>query len=450
MKLPDAGSALDPLSEGAHRELMRLYTWTGERPTALKQYRQCVRHLDRELGVAPLPETTELYDDIRANRLDPPLRSAVAAVPAEPQPPERPAPPPTQVVTGRDGDAKALQTAWQSATQDGASALLVGAPGLGRTTLAAQLRRTVENAGGASISLRGHAAELGLAYAAIVDLTKALAERNPEVASSLAAVGKAVESPGERTRLFDLVRDTISQTLHGSVPGLLVVDDAHWLDPTSSDLLGYLLRRPPAGVFVLATLRSDSFGGSHLDEVTTIVTLKAWDAEQTRQALGALNAASIDASEAFRRTGGNPRLLTEYVLASRDAGASPSGQLHELVGARLDTAPAATRQTLGAAAVLGTVADPHLIRQVSGRDEVETVQALEDAVSRGLLVEDGERHGYDFPHDALRDMVIERVGLARLRLLNGRAADALVRQHTVQPRWRSCWSSRTPLDHRGP
>jgi len=47
---------LDPLSEGAHRELMRLYAWTGQRPSALKQYRQCVRSLDRELGVAPLPE----------------------------------------------------------------------------------------------------------------------------------------------------------------------------------------------------------------------------------------------------------------------------------------------------------------------------------------------------------------------------------------------------------
>jgi tetratricopeptide (TPR) repeat protein len=81
--------------------------------------------------------------------------------------------------------------------------------------------------------------------------------------------------------------------------------------------------------------------------------------------------------------------------------------------------------------VIGTVADPELVRHVSGRDEVETVQALEDAVSRGLLVEDGERYGYDFPYDALRDMVLDRIGLARHRLLNGRAADALIRSHAA-------------------
>ena len=51
---------------------MRLLTWTGERPAALRQFRACVGVLDRELGVAPLPETTALYDAIRANRLEPP------------------------------------------------------------------------------------------------------------------------------------------------------------------------------------------------------------------------------------------------------------------------------------------------------------------------------------------------------------------------------------------
>ncbi len=422
---------LDPLSEGAHRALMRLYTWAGERPTALKQYRQCVRNLDRELGVAPLPETTELYDDIRANRLDPPLRSTTTTERLDPPPAGRVALPSAQVVAGRDEDSDALEAAWRSASQEGASALLVGAPGLGRTTLSAQLRRNVEDAGGAAISLRGHAAELGLAYATVIDLTRALSERDSEVADSLGAVGQAVESPGERARLFDLVRDAASRALRGPVAGLLVVDDAHWLDPTSSDLLGYLLRRPPAGVLVLATLQSEAFEGSTLDEIATVVTLKEWDTEQTREALVALDAESIDPTEAHRRTGGNPRLLTEYVLASREVGGSPSGPFHELVGARLNAAPAATRQTLGSTAVLGTVADPDLIRQVSGRDEVETVQALEDAVARGLLVEDPEQHGYDFPHDALRNMVIERVGLARLRLLHGRAADALVRQPAV-------------------
>jgi DNA-binding SARP family transcriptional activator len=422
---------LDPLSEGAHRELMRLYAWTGERPAALKQYRRCVRSLDRELGVAPLPETTELYDAIRANRVEPRLRSSLAPAPPGRDSVRRVTSPSAEAVTVRERERGALEAVWRSASPQGASAILVGAAGLGRTTLAVRLRSTVEQAGGSALSLRGHPAEVGLAYATILDLARALSAREPEVAGSLEVVGQAVESPGERARLFDLVREAVSHALRGQVPGLLAIDDAHWLDPTSADLLGYLLRRPPVGVLVLATLRSEAFEGSGLDDVPTIVSLKPWSQDQTREAILELAGDHLDSREVFRRTGGNPRLVAEYLLASHESGDSPAGPLHDLVGARLDVAPATTLQTLSATAVLATVADPDLIRQVSGRDEVETVQALEDAVSRGLLVEDLERHGYDFPHDALRDMVIERTSLARLRLLNGRAADSLVRRQGV-------------------
>lgn len=423
--------SLDPLSEGAHRELMRLYTWTGERPTALKQYRQCVRNLDRDLGVAPLPETTSLYDAIRANRLAFPDRSNVTRSPGAPPTQEPSAFPSARELVGRAAQLDVLSAEWTACQGSGRSVLLVGAPGLGRTALASRLRETVESAGGATIALRAHAAEQALAYATVLDLTKALSAREPAVGDSLITVGQAVESPGDRVRVFDLVRDAVGQALQGTTPGLLVVDDAHWLDPTSADLLGYLMRRPPTGVLVLSTWRSEAFEGVGLDDVATVVTLAPWGADETGQALAGLGAERADTAEAFRRTGGNPRLVTEYALAALEGRESAQGQLYDLVGARLDGAPAPTRQTLGAAAVIGTVAQPDLVRQVSGRDEVETVQALEDAVSRGLLVEVAHRHGYDFPHDALRDIVLEHIGLARLRLLNGRAADSLVRHHTV-------------------
>ena len=67
--------ALDPLREEAHRQLMLLYAWSGERNAALRQYRECVRILEQELGVPPLEETTSLYQNILENRL-----------PAQPEP----------------------------------------------------------------------------------------------------------------------------------------------------------------------------------------------------------------------------------------------------------------------------------------------------------------------------------------------------------------------------
>lgn len=60
--------ALDPLDETAHRHLMQLYTWNGQRSEALRQYQECVRILQQELGVSPLEETTRLYEYIRSQK----------------------------------------------------------------------------------------------------------------------------------------------------------------------------------------------------------------------------------------------------------------------------------------------------------------------------------------------------------------------------------------------
>ena len=62
--------AIDPLHEPAHRELMRLHARAGDRSAAFRQYRECARLLDRELGVAPADETRALHDAIEAGTLD--------------------------------------------------------------------------------------------------------------------------------------------------------------------------------------------------------------------------------------------------------------------------------------------------------------------------------------------------------------------------------------------
>ncbi len=72
--------ALDPLQEPAHQVLIRLLAESGDRAGALAQYRACVRVLDEELGVAPLEETTALYDAVNAGSVPVVRRPVVAAV----------------------------------------------------------------------------------------------------------------------------------------------------------------------------------------------------------------------------------------------------------------------------------------------------------------------------------------------------------------------------------
>src|SRR6266540_3381401 len=77
--------ALDPLHEPAHRQLMRLYAWSGQRGAAMRQYRACVRILDEELGVSPLEETTALYQQVTEGGVEPPpTPPSEAAIPTPP------------------------------------------------------------------------------------------------------------------------------------------------------------------------------------------------------------------------------------------------------------------------------------------------------------------------------------------------------------------------------
>ena len=72
-------TVVDPLSEPAHADLMRVTAWSGDRPGAMQAYRELVRLLDRGLGVAPLPETMALYEAIRTGAMPPPPSDAAAA-----------------------------------------------------------------------------------------------------------------------------------------------------------------------------------------------------------------------------------------------------------------------------------------------------------------------------------------------------------------------------------
>jgi tetratricopeptide (TPR) repeat protein len=106
--------------------------------------------------------------------------------------------------------------------------------------------------------------------------------------------------------------------------------------------------------------------------------------------------------------------------------------VQDLLRTRLLTVGEAAGQVLAAAAVVGRSFDFDTVREASGRGEEETLTALEELTSRGLIREVGSAVGgapaYDFDHDKLRTLVYEETSLARKRLLHRRAAVALAGQ----------------------
>ena len=120
--------AVDPLNEAAHCQIMALYAQAGQRPSALRQYAECARILQAELGVTPQRTTTTLYSEIAAGRIGPQLAGLapeVSSLPAvtpslpEQTAPERSSEETHRIVTVLFADVSARQEASQTPSPEG-------------------------------------------------------------------------------------------------------------------------------------------------------------------------------------------------------------------------------------------------------------------------------------------------------------------------------------------
>jgi len=146
---------LDSLDETGQRWLMQLYAWTDQRSAALRQYQECVRNLDEELGVSPSEETTALYERIRAGESG--RGSAAFSSASRPPAPlklppflvsdRQPASAPTAVrpFVAREYQLAQLQDFLEMAlVGQGRLALVTGEAGVGKTALVREFARRAQ------------------------------------------------------------------------------------------------------------------------------------------------------------------------------------------------------------------------------------------------------------------------------------------------------------------
>jgi DNA-binding SARP family transcriptional activator/tetratricopeptide (TPR) repeat protein len=239
---------LDPLHEPAHQAIIRLHGWTGQRSAAMRQYRSLVRVLDRDLAVRPLPETTQLYDDVRAGRLEPPPSPPPARAAGEPDAREPDAREPdtgepdvreqatggsavpvTWPLVGRDAELAVLHASWQAADRNGAVVAIAGQAGSGKTRLITELRTEAAQAGATVLAARCHDGETALPFVLAADLLRTALAIRPELpgllpAETAAMAGRlvpalaaahqdiavpALDSPVAVTRLYSAIADTL-------------------------------------------------------------------------------------------------------------------------------------------------------------------------------------------------------------------------------------------------
>ncbi len=465
--------ATDELAEGVHRRLIALYAAAGNRSAAFHQFERCTAVLERELGVRPLPETRAVYESALKNRQPTPAPAdrdlSWSTLPGLDVP-----------LVGRDAVCSELRKALSHALEGRSGVVLLsGEPGIGKSRLVEEFAtesrervlvlvatarlweqpfpyRTVVSAFRCLPCwdiLTTTTEPIWLAEAA--RLLPELREMWPDLPPPL-----SVEPDEARTRLQEALCQLTFAIANADRPLLLCLDDLHWADSATLDWLVCLARRmtdrpevdAPTGrhpILILGTYRTiEQEAVDNLRRnlvrlgVLSELRLTGLECQAILEIIHHLTGPRPGDAALSQRlhaaTGGNPFFLLETLRALLEAGelhedlsgldeAPLPDSVRQVVQARLRRLSPQARQVLEAGAVLGQSFDFDLVRRTAGRGELETVEALDEAVARQLVAE--HPPAYRFEHGLIRRAVEEALGPVRRRVLHRRAARALERVH---------------------
>jgi DNA-binding CsgD family transcriptional regulator len=317
--------------------------------------------------------------------------------------------------------------------------LIAGDAGVGKTRLLDELATRAGGAG-ARVLVGGcmEVGDVGLPYVPFVDAFRDLGTRpgETEVAAPLAAavpsLGRLlpelatdsgpVPPPGdgfERVQLFDGVLSLLTR-LSELAPLLLVIEDLHWADRSTRDLLAFLVRTLRGGrVALVASYRSDELHRRHplrplLAELVRVPDLERIElapfgrvelAEHLQAVVGQpVPPAVVD--RILARSEGNAFFAEELVAAGaiRADIALPDALADVLLG-RIETLSELAQEVLKVAAVAGRRVGHQLLVAASGRPEAEVERGLRDAIAGQVLVASAADESYRFRHALLQEAV---------------------------------------------
>ncbi|WP_344547693.1 helix-turn-helix transcriptional regulator [Actinomadura fulvescens] len=359
------------------------------------------------------------------------------------------------VLVGRSAELGDLDEALAAAP---GAVLVGGEAGLGKTRLVREFARTVEDVDGTPRArlLVGGCLELGsdgLPFAPFTTVLRGLvrdigidgiAELLPRgdtrgLARLLPEFGEPesdTPSGEERARLFELVL-TLLERLAERQPLVLVIEDAHWADRSTRDLLAFLVRNTfSAPLLIVVTYRVDELHRTHplrpllaeldrSDKVRRIELTRLSRAEVAEQAARILGTEPqprlVDRIHA--RSEGNP-LFVEALLDSDGTLASELPEsLRDLLLAGVQRLPEETQDVLRDASGGGTRIEHALLAAVSGLDDTTLTRVLRPAVAANVLVVDGD--GYAFRHALIREALHDDLLPGEHTRLHTRYAQAL-------------------------
>jgi DNA-binding CsgD family transcriptional regulator len=359
---------------------------------------------------------------------------------------------------GRVEELGVLEAAQGRAANGEPAVVLVGGEaGIGKTRLVAELadRHPVE---GARVLVGGclPAGGDGLPYAPIVEALRPLptelgvgAVRElvgpswAELARLLPSLGEPASGPAgqaAQARLFELLLGLLGR-LGEQAPVILVVEDLHWADRSTRQLLAFLVRNLRAErLLLVVTYRSDEPHpdrlGPYLAEldrsgrVQRLELARLDRAATVAQLTGILDTSpAADLVEAvFVRSQGNPFFTEELLAAVRAGSGGLPVTVRDLLQGRIDGLPDQPRRVLRVAAVAGRQVSHRLLAAVAGLDDPQLEGALRELVAQQLLLARPGEGGYQFRHALLREVADAGLLPGERARLHARYAHALTQR----------------------
>jgi DNA-binding CsgD family transcriptional regulator/tetratricopeptide (TPR) repeat protein len=334
---------------------------------------------------------------------------------------------------GRSVELGVLDAALARAAAGAGRAVLVeGEAGIGKSRLMAQLESRA-GARGAAV-LAGEClplAEGELAFAPIVAALRSviedadlLATLEPALRAAIGALWPSAQPsaarPGEREQLFEGVYRLVAM-LARRAPVLLIIEDVHWIDPSSRDLLLFLVHNARRDrIAVVATYRGDELDRGHplrpfLAELERSgraerIELGGLGYAEVAELIAAISGRSPDPGSVqaiFARSEGNPFYVEELLGGVEDARGGLPSSLREALLLRIERLAPQASGVLAGAAVIGRSVDHRLLASVVTDPEDELLVALRDAAEHHVLVTVGSGVAYRFRHALLREAIYE-------------------------------------------
>lgn len=376
------------------------------------------------------------------------------------------------ILVGREQELSRLEDALLAALRgEGSVIALAGDAGVGKSRLCGEVEARARKLGATVLSGSCSEAELALPYLPFLEAignhleradTDALRERLgpaarqlgnlfPKLSAEQMPAGDATEA---KLRLFEAVLALLGELARESGL-LLIVEDLHWADASTRELIDYVTRRVSSSrMLVLATYRGDEMHRKHpllptiqgwqRARLAEVVDLEPLPPDGVRRMVSAIFDDTQVGAE-FRdfmhqRTEGNPFVVEEMLKAALDRGdiyrtdegwdRRPISQLQipetvrDTILLRLERLDDAQAEVLRAASVLGRSFDHRVLMRMTAVSAHELETALQAATLQ-QLIEEQPGGGYRFRHALTQEAIYEDLSAPKRERLHAAAAEAV-------------------------